>query len=142
MIKLKIGDNYLLTTHRDAEMKNFVVYVMGCFKLHGKTIIGLDLKNHCSPDYTEYFKAIREANPSELYMLVNVPNIKQDEFVYQSFQQSLRTFLYTLREQMPTTKPRVIRINNLMDSKEYEIAINPELIEVKYNLEELKNAKK
>lgn len=122
MIKLKIGDNYLLTTHKDAEMKNFVVYVMGCFKLHGKTIIGLDLKNHCSPDYTEYFKAIREANPSELYMLVNVPDIKRDEFVYQSFQQSLRTFLYTLREQMPTTKPRVIRINNLMDSKEFAIA--------------------
>lgn len=122
MIKLKIGDNFLLTTHKDAEMKNFIIYMMGCFKLSGKTAIGLDLINHQSPDYMEYFKVIRETNPSELYVLINVPDIKRDEYRYLSFNQSLRGFLYNLKAQAPTVKPRVIRINNMMDSKEYRVA--------------------
>ena len=88
MIKLKIGDNFLLTTHKDAEMKNFIVYMMGCFKLHGKTAIGLGLINHQSPDYMEYYKVIRETNPSELYILINVPDIKKDEYRYMSYNQS------------------------------------------------------
>ena len=122
MIKLKIGDNFLLTTHTDAEMQNFVVYMMGCFRLHGKVAIGLDLINHRSPDYMEYHKAIREANPSELYILVNVPDIKKDEYRYMSYNSSLRGFLFNLKQQQPNTQPRVIRINNLMESKEFKLA--------------------
>lgn len=122
MIKLKIGDNFLLTTHQDTQSKSFIIYMMGCFKLHGKTAIGLDLLHHQNTELLDYYKAIKEANPSELYILTYVPDVKKDEFAYMSYNQALRVFLQNLKAQTPNIKPRVIRINNLMDTKEFRVA--------------------
>lgn len=122
MIKLKIGDNFLLTTHQDTQSKSFIIYMMGCFKLHGKTAIGLDLLHHQNTEFLDYHKAIKEANPSELYILTYVPDVKKDEFAYMSYNQALRVFLQNLKAQTPNIKPRVIRINNLMDTKEFRVA--------------------
>ena len=122
MIKLKIGDNFLLTTHQDTQSKSFIIYMMGCFKLHGKTAIGLDLLHHQNTELVDYYKAIKEANPSELYILTYVPDVKKDEFGYMSYNQALRIFLQNLKAQTPNIKPRVIRINNLMDTKEFRVA--------------------
>lgn len=122
MIKLKIGDNFLLTTHQDTQSKSFIIYMMGCFKLHGKTAIGLDLLHHQNTELLDYYKAIKEANPSELYILTYVPDVKKDEFAYVSYNQALRVFLQNLKAQAPNIKPRVIRINNLMDTKEFRVA--------------------
>ena len=46
MIKLKIGDNFLITSNNDLNHEYFITYMMGCFEGHNKTAIGLDIFGH------------------------------------------------------------------------------------------------
>lgn len=99
MIKLKIGDNYLITTNKDGLSQSFICYVMSRYNNHGKTLLGFDPRHQtnpnmrvgCAEDYfRDYAQAVREAklsavevifykeiNPEYVRILLNLlPNVK------------------------------------------------------------------
>ena len=67
MIKLKIGDNHLITTNRDGLSQSFICYMMSRYKGHGRVVLGIDprhsipphLRANCAEDY------FREIFPEE-----------------------------------------------------------------------------
>ena len=121
MLKLKIGDNYLITTKQDRHMREFIVYTMGCFKMQNKVLLGLDVLNSPSFDFLEYKKAVKEEKPRELYLLVDVPNSK-DSGEVSYFKQAIRSFVMELSAVVPQTKFYIVKINNKKDSREYKLA--------------------
>lgn len=71
MLKLKIGDNYLITTDKDADMRKFIIYCMSCFSNHKKTLIGLDYNHIRINGFDSYIKAIKDNHLTELYILAD-----------------------------------------------------------------------
>ena len=120
MIKLKIGDNFLITTHQDKQMRNFIIYTMSCFKLHNKTLLGLDLGSHRDTEYQDYIKAIKESNPSELYILLNLEG-QGDVYKVMAFKQALKHFMYRLNEIGHQVPVRIVKVNNMIQSREFKI---------------------
>lgn len=99
MIKLKIGDNYLITTNKDGLSQSFICYVMSRYNGHGKTLLGFDPRHQAGSNFRviiaedyfrDYAQAVREAkitalevifykeiNPEYVRILLNLlPNIK------------------------------------------------------------------
>lgn len=99
MIKLKIGDNYLITTNKDGLSQSFICYVMSRYNNHGKTLLGFDPRHQANPNmrmgcaedyFRDYAQAIKEAkltavevifykeiNPEYIRILLSLlPNVK------------------------------------------------------------------
>lgn len=126
MIKLKIGDNYLITTNQDKSMKDFVIYTMSCFEGHNKVLLGFDFSgDECS--YDNYIKAIKTDRVTELYILINtsVPQdlsyeMKSEWITYISHK--LKDFRLRLLADVPQVNFMIIDMRNGMKKREYKIA--------------------
>lgn len=81
MLKLKIGDNYLITTDKDASMRRFIIYCMSCFSNHKKTILGLDYNHARVNGFDDYLKAIKDSRLTELYVLIDDEDIMKNKNV-------------------------------------------------------------
>ena len=122
MIKLKIGDNYLITTNKDGLSQAFICYVMSRYSGHGRTLLGFD-PNHNKREamrgvingmaiedfYRDYAQAVREAKVQNLdvlfYKTVSVEHIR------------------ALANLFPNVKLRFIKITNEdIASRENKIA--------------------
>ena len=124
MIKLKIGDNYLITTNKDPNMDNFIIYMMGCFNNSNKVAIGIDLIHHIpSPSvqniFDDYIKALKEEKITEVYMLLDI-----HKKFWKNYENIFRDFLKKVYEAIPVIKITVIRITRQKLSREYKIAQN------------------
>ena len=126
MIKLKIGDNFLITTNQDQMMKDFIIYTMGCFHGHNKLLLGFDALYHNKFDnaYPDYLKALREEQPKELFILIDLSprNRFVKEQVKVSTMLALRDFSIKVKEALPNTKLAIIKIHNQKDSREFKMA--------------------
>jgi len=131
VIKLKIGDNYLITSNQDSRMKSYIVYMMGCFKQHGQTVLGLDLNHNKSPKRPfrndastrlhDYITFIKQERITDIWILTALPGY--DKTIEQSsFKLELRLFLDDLRMAIPTIKYKVIKFNDKDDSREYKLS--------------------
>lgn len=122
MIKLKIGDNFLITNTRDEEVNTFITYIMGCFHLHNKNIVGIDAKSLYT-DLTDYFNFIKQERLSELYVLVNFNSLQKIGMTTIGSWRSLFGDAITrLRLDNPQTDIKVIKIHNQLNSKAYKLA--------------------
>lgn len=122
MIKLKIGDNFLITTHEDYMMKDFIIYTMSCFKGHNKLLLGFD-PTFREDKYSDYLKTLREEQPKELFILIDTSlrptyNKEQIKIVHMI---GLKTFIPQLKEILPNTKIAIVKVHNKKDSREYRI---------------------
>lgn len=79
MIKLKIGDNHLITTNRDGLSQSFICYMMSRYKGHGRVVLGIDprhsipphLRANCAEDYfRDYAQGVREAKVQSIDILL------------------------------------------------------------------------
>ena len=104
MIKLKIGDNFLITTHEDKMMKDFIIYTMSCFTGHNKILLGFDALYHSrNNDFADYLKSVRDEQPQELFILIDLT--ARDRYVKEKVKiqtmLGLRTFTTQLKETLP-----------------------------------------
>ena len=69
MIKLKIGDNYLITTPKDPSCSKFIQYMMSCYNGKDRVAVGL-CPRHATPNgnlpYQDILSFIRENRLSEV----------------------------------------------------------------------------
>ena len=124
MIKLKIGDNFLLTTNQDKMMKDFIIYTMGCFTGHNKLLLGFDTFHSRNNTYDDYLKTLREEQPKELFVLIDIsPRLNYTkEQVKISTMLGLRDFMIKVKEMLPAAKLAIVKVHNKKDSREFKIA--------------------
>lgn len=122
MIKLKIGDNYLLTTHKDPLVSTFITYMMGCYHDHNQLVFGFDLTGHPNKSYDDYIKAIKDEHPTTLYILYSYTSRIYSKLQLNLISNVMHDFIMTLKEQIPMLNIKVIQINNAINSREYKIA--------------------
>ena len=117
MIKLKIGDNFLITSNNDLNHRYFITYMMGCFEGHNKTVIGLDIFGHngkasfeinLDNGFDDYIKAIKSDKVKELFILVhkNIPN----DYPKDSYIIIIKAFLQKLLLSIPDIRYKIIKI--------------------------------
>lgn len=111
MLKLKIGDNFLITTEKDKMMPTYIAFTMGCFSLHGKTVLGASPEYVCSCGFDGFIKAIKENHVAELYILTNHTS--------KGILQDMITIILT---NCPEVKISVVKMDRLLRSKEYKLA--------------------
>ena len=122
MIKLKIGDNFLITNTRDEETTTFITYIMGCFHLHNKTIVGLDAKALYT-DLADYYNFIKQERLTELYVLVNFNSLQKIGITtIGSWRSLFGSVMERLQADNPQTNIKVIKIHNQLNTKEYKLA--------------------
>lgn len=80
MIKLKVGNNYLVTTPEDPSCERFIVYMMSCFKGENKVVVGL-CPHHKQPSnqivYKDVIDFIRDNRLNDIIFLYpeNIPSV-------------------------------------------------------------------
>lgn len=124
MLKLKIGDNYLITTNKDTNMKEFIVYTMSCFTGHNKTLLGLNavnlVLNGVDNTMADYLKTLRESTPQELYVLVQIEDLKGGRITDEMKIMLKRCFLL-IGNTCPNTKIYMVKMGRDLGSKEYKL---------------------
>lgn len=111
MLKLKIGDNFLITTEKDREMSTFIIFTMGCFSLHNKTLVGIDNKYIQANGIGNFVKSVKDSHLSELYILVKT---KSNDLL----PEIIKAFLL----ESPETKIHIVKMDRLLDTREYKLA--------------------
>ena len=120
MIKLKIGDNYLITTYEDKAIKDYIIYMMGCFTKHNKVALGINF----SPDYHhgQYTKMIREENLTTVYLLIY--DIYRDNLTKKPtmLQHIMSQYVRMYQQECPNVKFYVINIDKYKNTREFKLA--------------------
>ena len=128
MIKLKIGDNYLITTYDDKNFNMFIPYMMGCFQGHNKTAIGFVPEQQSSKILENYIKAIEEMKPAELIILSYhaekriMREKKLKGLATSKYKLSLRTFITNIKEVSPNTNIKIVKVEDSFYSKQFKVA--------------------
>lgn len=124
MLKLKIGDNYLITTNKDFEMKEFIVYTMSCFTGHNKTLLGLNVVNlvvnGTDNTMTDYLKALRESTPQELYVLIKIEDMSGGH-ITDEMKAMVKRCILLISETCPNTKIYIVKMGRELGSREYKL---------------------
>ncbi len=121
MIKLKIGDNYLITSTRDELINTYVPFMMGCFFKHKSVAIAHPVS--VSKDIVnEYIKAIKESGESRFFLLVDESS--KNMISTRTYSTSMmRTFINDLLTEIPGIDLKVIDISNSQSSREYKFCV-------------------
>lgn len=129
MIKLKIGDNFLITSNNDFHHRYFITYMMGCFEGHNKTALGLDLFGHngstsyeinLDNGFDDYIKVIKTDKIKEIYILIYKK--ETDRYREDAHLILIKSFLQKLLLSVPDIKYRIIKINGKEKTKEFKAA--------------------
>ena len=118
MIKLKIGDNYLITSARDELINTYVPFMMGCFFQHNCVAIAHPVST-LTETVQEYIKAVKESGATNFFLLVDDVSKKQIS-VRNYVSPMMKVFIDDLRASIPNIKIKVIDITK----KEKEISEN------------------
>lgn len=124
MIKLKIGDNYLITSNKDTKSKDFIVYMMSNFEAHNKVALGFDCFGHVhsfQPNYVfdDYISAVKKDRVTELYILFDqMGNSKRNTMFEVTV--ALKGFISRLKETVPGINIKVVNIRKAMSSREFK----------------------
>ena len=122
MIKLKVGENFIITSNKDRFMKQHIVYMMTCFKGSGKLCVGYtdDTTLH-----DNYIKSIKANNPKEIYLLIDKGITKIGKHRNKnnvSFDFLL--FITNIRQTCPNIVIKIIDITNKKESRLFRIGSN------------------
>lgn len=136
MLKLKIGQNYLIIDHTRRESANYqaIAYMMGCFK--GQNKVACYLTNETN--IRDLVKIVNESHLDSLYILWSM-NIKQTKasirnlagrmqiegwaMYYEQIaytKDSIKKRLEELKALAPNLKVKVISMNSMFQSGEYK----------------------
>lgn len=121
MIKLKIGDNYLITSTRDELINTYVPFMMGCFFQHNCVAIAHPIST-TTETVQEYIKAVKESGTTNFFLLVDDVCKKQIS-VRNYVSPMMKVFIDDLRASIPNIKIKVIDITNAQSSKEYKFCV-------------------
>lgn len=113
MLKLKIGDNYLITSDKDRYNHMYIKYVMGCVPLHNVTCIGWYKPSQ--EIIKDLIKGLKENNCSAVYVLSFGEGLGLSDRI------NLGAFLGSLRTLAPNVVPKVIKCF-IKNNKQYKIA--------------------
>lgn len=129
MIKLKIGDNFLITSNNDLNHRYFITYMMGCFEGHNKTVVGLDIFGHngkaafeinLDTGFDDYIKAIKSNKVKKLFVLVR-KDISTD-YSKDTCIIVIKAFLQKLLLSIPDIKYKIIKVDGKEKTKEFKVA--------------------
>ena len=124
MIKLKIGDNYLLTTNSDQLIDTYICYMMGCFNGHGQMALGLDLSHHVDTMYDDYIKAIKDENPMLLYILFTLKDINNKKEIT-LYMRVLRDLILRIKTEFPHLSYKIIKLDDsVFKNRHYKMAVD------------------
>ena len=136
MLKLKVGQNYLIIDHTRRESSNYqaIAYMMGCFK--GQNKVACYLTNETN--IRDLVKIVNESHLDSLYVLWSM-NIKQTKasvkkmtgrmqiegwaMYYEQIaytKDSIKKRLEELKALAPNLKVKVISMNSMFQSGEYK----------------------
>lgn len=124
MLKLKIGDNFLITTKQDRSMPTFIKFCMGCIpSLHNKVLLGYEPPSLQMRDRecVDYIKSLKADNPREVYILCDIPS-KIVTPAQTLIRNDIRHFMLEAMAALPTTKFSIIKMNSKLDSREFKLA--------------------
>lgn len=121
MIKLKIGDNFLITTHKDRDIDKFIPYMMGCFHLHNKIALGIDLQGHTG-GFEEYIDFVVKDPCTELYILLSVDWNSIDSYSRNTFKSVIKDIMLYLKNKKPGCRVHIIKMTGGMITREYKLA--------------------
>lgn len=112
MLKLKIGDNFLITTEKDKKMPVFITFAMGCFSLHNKTMVGINPDYVIKQGYEGFIKTIKDSRSTELYILTETHRGRE----------ILLDTIKAILLSCPEIKIHVVKMDRLLKSREYKLA--------------------
>ena len=118
MIKLKIGDNYLLTNLKEKNKKDCIAYMMGCFSKHGQTAMGFDYSTN--NDLTEYIKTIRAERITKIYILFE--DLTEGGSI-SMLKTVLKNFSDVFKYELPQVIVHYIDMSKKKNSREFKLAI-------------------
>ena len=139
MLKLKIGQNYLLIDHTRRDPSNYVAiaYMMGCFRGHNKVACYLTNQTNIR----DLAKMVNESHISSLHLLWNmefkhnknkIKRLKGRSYIegmamyYEQIRynkNAIKDRIHELQELVPNLKIKVISMNNMFQSGEYRAAV-------------------
>ena len=139
MLKLKIGQNYLLIDHTRRDPSNYVAiaYMIGCFRGHNKVACYLTNQTNIR----DLAKMVNESHISSLHLLWNmefkhnknkIKQLKGRSYVegmamyYEQIRynkNAIKDRIHELQELVPNLKIKVISMNNMFQSGEYRAAV-------------------
>lgn len=129
MIKLKVGDNYLLVDTSDIGMKDYIVYAMSSFNNSGKVLLGADILNRIKNLYSrrsrtldylfdDYVNTLVKDGTNEVFLLVEDT---REAGYKRILQEELLGLIYRIQSRKPDMIIKVIKINEKNNSREYKL---------------------
>lgn len=126
MIKLKIGDNYLITDNKDVKKRDFIIYTMTCFNKQNQVLLGLDLEYHnlkpkMRRDYQhyDYIQFLKAERIKDIWILTALPSREPTDVAM--YKMSLNAFLERLKIEIPDIQYKVIKFNDKNLTKEFNL---------------------
>ena len=128
MIRLKIGDNYLVCNEKETYISYPISFMMSCFKKHNATAIAVvyDGKRYtnastCIKEATEMLKMIQEnGTPREVYLLYTKIDIKHVS--YHNRVSYIPLYLDVFRDSGIQIK--VIDVSHMINKREFKIGLD------------------
>lgn len=126
MLKLKIGNNYLLTNYvgnNKTLIDKAIPYMMGCFKGEGQLAVALLPE---LIDSREILEAMNSSNVSTIYLLtycdyLNLPKeMRKENIFYKKI--DILSSIRPIKQANPDVNIKIIQMNTAFKSSEYMIA--------------------
>lgn len=120
MIKLKIGDNYLVCDGKESNLQLFINYMMTVFEKHNSVALILNgsVDNLSRGKENDYIPFLRENKINKVYILTYTDTHKRNLY-YDYYKNKIRDLLYKLGNSGISYS--VININKKMNNRKYKI---------------------
>lgn len=128
MIRLKVGDNYLVCNEKETYISYPITFLMSCFNKHNSTAIAVvfDGKRFMTSqtfikEATDALKMLKESSiPKEVYLLYIKIDVKPTKRSY--FVSPIPFYINVLREEGIQVK--VIDLNHIINKREFKIGLD------------------
>ena len=128
MIRLKVGDNYLVCNEKETYISYPITFLMSCFNKHNSTAIAavFDGKRFMTSqtfikEATDALKMLKESSiPQEVYLLYIKIDVKPTKRSY--FVSPIPFYINVLREEGIQVK--VIDLNHIINKREFKIGLD------------------
>lgn len=114
MLKLRIGDNYLLTKKDSLRVDESIAYMMGCFKGAGKLVAVCGVET----EREEIIKNVVDSGVSEVYIIIKI----RGAYGIRGRSRLSREVALALKKAVPNIKVKFLRIDRPLKSKEGKLA--------------------
>lgn len=131
MIKLKIGNNYLITSSNNSleGLKTTMAYMMGCFKGSGNVVLSTECIGVDETIY-EYARFIRDNNIKKIFLVHKIDvlyikrkNRQEARNLINDSKWFIKHIIQELRNVIPDIEVKVVNLNAYFKAPEYLLAL-------------------